>query len=560
MSAKNAKNTTCGAGAGEVNAAGGAGSPAGGAQPGTDTILVLDFGGQTAQLIGRRLRDVGYYSEVVPGDSHPDEWFRPAIKGLVLSGSPFSVNDEDAPVLSPAVSDLGVPILGICYGLQRLTADAGGVVAGAESREYGRSRLTIEREHPLFSDIPNEFVSWMSHGDSIVEVGTGFSQVAASEHGLPACLSTLDDLVETPAGSAPHLTGIQFHPEVTHCEYGTDILGNFAGRMCGAEAGWSMEAFVETAAENVRRQVANKPVLLLISGGVDSTVAAALLLRALSPEQVYLLYVDTGLMRKNESEEVVATLEALGATHLHVARAARRFLTALAGVADPEEKRRIIGDTFIEVQQDEVARLNIGDAFLAQGTLYTDMIESGRGVGKKAKVIKSHHNVRSPLVAAKREAGLIVEPLALLYKDEVRRLGRVLGVSDAVVGRHPFPGPGLAVRILGAVTAERVRILQDADFLFVSELKRRGLYDKIWQAFAVLLPIRSVGVTGDARNYGDVLALRAVNSHDGMTADVYPFPTEDLLEISSLITNRVTEVGRVVYDVSSKPPSTIEWE
>ena len=532
----------------------------GGAGAGSDTIVVLDFGGQTAQLISRRLRDAGYYSEVVPGDAPSKKWLRPAIKGLVLSGSPYSVNDDEAPRLDPAVLEAGIPILGICYGLQRLTADAGGRVARAESREYGRSRLKLDRAHPLFADVPDGFVSWMSHGDSILEAGKGFSQIAASEHGLPACLSTLDDLVETPAGSVPHLTGIQFHPEVTHCEYGTEILANFAGGICGADAEWSMEAFVETAAEGIRSQVGENPVLLLISGGVDSTVAAALLLRSLPPEQVYLLYVDTGLMRKNESDEVVATLEALGAEHLHVARAADRFLSALSGVADPEEKRRIIGDTFIEVQQDEVSRLEIDNAFLAQGTLYTDMIESGGGVGNKAKVIKSHHNVRSPLVAAKREAGLIVEPLSLLYKDEVRRLGQVLGVAEAVVGRHPFPGPGLAVRILGAVNAERVRVLQEADFLYISELKRRGLYDKIWQAFAVLLPIRSVGVTGDERNYGDVLALRAVNSHDGMTADVYPFPTEALLEISSLITNRIPEIGRVVYDVSSKPPSTIEWE
>lgn len=529
-----------------------------------DTILVLDFGSQTAQLIGRRLRDQGFYAAILPGDARISDWLtddlRRDTRGIVLSGSPSSVADRDAPRVDPEVYRLGIPVLGICYGLQQMTVDHGGRVAPSDSREYGRSRIHANRSHPLFENVPDGFVSWMSHGDSILEAAEGFATVAVSEHGLPACLSTVDDTVSTPKGDMPRLTGIQFHPEVTHCDFGAQILQNFAGGICGARAEWTMDRFLEDSGEEIRRTLGSEPVLLLISGGVDSTVAAAMLLQTLDPNQVYLLYVDTGLMRKGESEEVIAGLQNLGAKHLHVARAADRFLDALSGVDDPEEKRRIIGDTFIEVQQDEVSRLMIPDAFLAQGTLYTDLIESGRGVGNKAHVIKSHHNVRSPLVEAKRAAGRIVEPLAALYKDEVRRLGRLLGLKPEIVGRHPFPGPGLAVRILGPVDRTRVRVLQEADAIYIEELRRRDLYDRIWQAFSILLPIRSVGVTGDARNYGFVLALRAVVSSDGMTADVFPFPSDDLLEISARITNRVAEIGRVVYDVSSKPPATIEWE
>jgi GMP synthase (glutamine-hydrolysing) len=519
-----------------------------------DTILILDFGGQTCQLISRRIRDFGVYSEIAPHDYAPPENGASGnlknIKGVILSGSPYSVYDKDSPRPNPAILELGLPVLGICYGLQYLTHALGGEVASLDKKEYGRMKLRFETLSPLFKDVPDGFVSWMSHGDSIVKPGRDFSVTAVSQHGIPAAL-------EDPK---KRFYGIQFHPEVTHCEYGAKILENFAVGICGAARQWSMKAYRETVCARIRERVGDKKVLLLISGGVDSSVAAGLLLTALPPPQVHLMYIDTGLMRKDESAEVAASLKKLGARNLHLVDARDKFLAALAGEADPEKKRRIIGDMFIRVQEEEVSKLNIQDAFLAQGTLYTDLIESGKGVGKKAHTIKSHHNVRTPLVEEKRDKGLIIEPLDRLYKDEVRVLGRELGLPDEVIARHPFPGPGLGVRILGEVSREKCEILREADFVFISELKARGLYDKIWQAFAVLLPVRSVGVTGDARDYRYVLALRAVISHDGMTADVFDFPAKDLLEISSKITNTVRQIGRVVYDVSSKPPATIEWE
>ena len=514
-----------------------------------DTIVVLDFGSQTAQLIGRRLRDLGVYSEILPGTTPATDLSAPDIKGLILSGSPASVHDTGAPAPDPAIFSLPVPRLGICYGLQTMVHRDGGEVARATAREYGRSRLTVGTRHRLFEGVRDGFLSWMSHGDHVTRLPDGAAVIAESEHGVPAA-------VALPSGDI----GIQFHPEVTHCEFGTEILRNFALGICGARAQWSLEDYRNSACEEIRRTVGTSPVLLLISGGVDSTVVGALLLSALPAGQVYLMYVDTGLMRKNESVEVAASLERLGATHLDLIDAGDEFLAALEGVSDPEEKRRIIGDLFITVQQREIARRVPGDYFLAQGTLYTDMIESGGGVGVHAHVIKSHHNVRSPLVMARRAAGRVIEPLSRLYKDEVRRLGALLGVKDDVIRRHPFPGPGLAVRILGEVTREKCDVLREVDSLYVAELKRRGLYDAIWQAFAILLPTRSVGVAGDSRQYGYVAALRAVTSSDGMTADVYPFETRDLLEMSALITNRVPQVGRVVYDISSKPPATIEWE
>jgi len=426
----------------------------------------------------------------------------------------------------------------------------GGKVSSLPVREFGRARISIRETDPLFEGVLDGFISWMSHGDSIEKWGEDTRIIASSENGLPAVVHS----------KRHRFYGMQFHPEVSHCEYGTVLLENFAVRICGASREWNMDRYIEESSEKIREQVGEKKVLLLISGGVDSTVVAGMLLKSLKPENVHLLHIDNGLMRKNESEAVLRTLEALGATHLHFVDASEEFLSALEGVEDPEKKREIIGDLFIRVQEREVDRLGVRDAILAQGTLYTDLIESGKGVGKKAQVIKSHHNVRSPLVEEKRARGLVVEPLDRVYKDEVRRIGRKIGISDAIVRRHPFPGPGLAVRILGEVTREKCDILREADALYIEELERRKLYDNIWQAFSVLLPIRSVGVTGDSRHYGYVLALRAVHSSDGMTADVYPFPPGDLLEISSRITNTIRDIGRVVYDVSSKPPSTIEWE
>ena len=557
-----------------------------------DTILILDFGGQTTQLIGRRIRDFGVYSEIVPGSSPVDPSLKDKVKGLILSGSPHSAWREGSPRPRPGVLTGGLPVLGICYGFHQLTLLDGGEVQPLPHREYGRARVTLRGDNPLFAGVPGDFLSWMSHGDSVAALGAGFGGLAESEHGAVAAAAHR----ERP------LWGLQFHPEADHCEFGSRILENFACGICGAAKEWTIEHYIEAEIAALRAKVAGpagsgglegegpagpgargdsegeagpegsgapagegpggrgRDVLLLISGGVDSTVAAALLLKALPPRHVHLMYIDTGMMRAGETEEVSAALRRLGAENILIIDARRRFIDALGGISDPEEKRKIIGDLFIRVQEEEIPRHLSPDYLLAQGTLYTDLIESGAGVGDQAQVIKSHHNVGSPLVQAKRAAGELIEPLERLYKDEVRRLGERLGLPAAVVRRHPFPGPGLAIRILSDITEAKLDILRRADALYIEELRRRGLYDKIWQAFCVLLPVRSVGVTGDARDYGYVLALRAVASRDGMTADVYDFPAEDLLEISAGITNAVKEIGRVVYDISSKPPATIEWE
>ncbi|MAG13241.1 MAG: glutamine-hydrolyzing GMP synthase [Spirochaetales bacterium] len=514
-----------------------------------DKILILDFGGQTTQLIARRIRETGIYTEIVPGDTDFQDGISKEVKGIILSGSPESVYDPEAPAPDKRIFQFNVPILGICYGFHQTVLHFGGNVKSHQKREYGRSPVRIARRSALFSGVPDGFVSWMSHGDSVSALPDNFDAVAQSE-----------DFIASACSRDLPIYGTQFHPEVTHCDYGTKILENFAVGICGAKTEWSMNTYLEQAKAEVRGTVGDKSVIVLISGGVDSTVVAALLLQCLESSQVHLMYVDTGLMRKNETAEVGASLKSLGAENINIIDASEKFLNVLEGVENPEQKRKLIGDMFIYIQELENSDRLITEAYLAQGTLYTDMIESGKGVGKKAHVIKSHHNVRSPLVEEKREAGLLIEPLSLLYKDEVRALGRILGVSEHVLSRHPFPGPGLAVRILGEVTKEKCNILREADAIFIDELFARNLYHEIWQAFCVLLPIRSVGVTGDARNYGYVLSLRAIISRDGMTADVFPFEMRDLLEISAIITNKVPEVGRVVYDISSKPPATIEWE
>jgi len=533
-----------------------------------DRILILDFGSQTTQLIGRRIRDLGVYTEIIPGDTPLVSAITKDVKGIILSGSPESVYDKGA-APDKKVYDCGLPLLGICYGLHRMTHDLGGKVEPLPEKEYGRIEVKIKkkkeerknRESGVVSGFlrgfKDSFVAWMSHGDTLTKLAPGFKEYGSSATGYPAVV----------AHEEKPWFGLQFHPEVTHCEGGDDMLGAFVFNVCGCGKSWSMERYIEELNKTLKERAGENPVLLLISGGVDSTVAGAALLKTLKSEQVHLMYMDTGLMRKNETAAVRANLEKLGAKNLHIIMCEEEFLTALKGKAEPEEKRRIIGDLFITIQEREVARLKLPESYLlAQGTLYTDLIESGKGVGKKAHVIKSHHNVASPLVDAKRKAGKIIEPLDRLYKDEVRKLGRIIGVDEEIVRRHPFPGPGLAVRILGEVTREKCDILREADAIYIEELKnRRGpsgksLYDEIWQAFAILLPIRSVGVAGDVRKYGWVLALRAITSADGMTADVYPFETRDLLEISTRITNSVKDIGRVTYDISSKPPATIEWE
>jgi len=545
--------------------------------------LILDFGSQTTQLIARRIRDMGVYTEIIPGDALLNcDTITSEVKGIILSGSPESVYGTgaapDQKIYSWVCSGGGaMPLLGICYGLQRMTFDLGGRVEALPHVEYGRInvKLNIGYEQPainreqetgaggliykFLNGFKDSFTAWMSHGDTITQLAPGFREYGASATGYPAVV----------AHNEKPWFGIQFHPEVTHCEDGNSILGAFVFNVCGCEKNWSIEHYMEELNRTLRERAADNPVLLLISGGVDSTVAGAALLKALKPEQVHLMYFDTGLMRKNETETVRLILQKLGAKNVHIIICGEEFLSALENKTDPEEKRKIIGDLFITIQEREVARLKLPDSYLlAQGTLYTDLIESGKGVGKKAHVIKSHHNVASPLVDAKRKAGKIIEPLDRLYKDEVRRLGRFLGVDEDVIRRHPFPGPGLATRLPGEVTKARCDILREADAVFIEELKSRvshnnksiSLYDDIWQAFAILLPVCSACDVSGEMNPGYVLALRAITSSDGMTADVYPFTARDLQEISARIINSVKEIGRVIYDISSKPPATIEWE
>ncbi len=514
-----------------------------------EKIVILDFGGQTTQLIARRLREEGIYCEIVQGNDDTFLIQKTEVKGIILSGSPYSVYESNSPKPSNSIFKSGVPILGICYGLQILTDRYNGTVKRSDHQEFGRAKVFFTKRSPLFKNVPDGFFSWMSHGDSILELGKDFELLAQSEN-HPAAVSN----------EKLQFFGIQFHPEISHCDYGTEILKNFAVEICGVSPSWTMSHYLETSINEIRNIAGNNSVLLLISGGVDSTVVAALLLQALPPERVHLMYIDTGLMRKGETEEVKRTIYSLGGRNIQIIDATERFLKKLKGVSDPEEKRRIIGDLFIQVQEEEISGKIPDNYFLAQGTLYTDMIESGKGVGTSAKVIKSHHNVRSPLVDKKRKEGKILEPLSFLFKDEVRSLGLLLHVPPQIINRHPFPGPGLGVRIVGEVTSTKCEILREADYIFIEELKKRKLYDDIWQAFCVLLPVKSVGVTGDSRKYGYVLTLRAVNSVDGMSADVYPFKINDILEISSRITNSVPEIGRIVYDISSKPPATIEWE
>lgn len=514
-----------------------------------DRIIVLDFGSQTTQLIARRIRELGVFCEIYAGDSIITKELLKNTKGIILSGSPFSVYEKGAPVPHSSLFLTNLPLLGICYGFQQMTVANGGIVEDLIKKEYGKAPVSILKDSELLNEVPDGFISWMSHGDSLETLGEGFDLIAVSENHPAAAIN-----------KSLNLFGLQFHPEVSHCDFGVKILSNFIFRICKSDKSWNMNIFMDHISKKIKKKVADNKVLLLISGGVDSSVVAGILLKVLPPQNIYLMYIDTGLMRKDETQEIEIYLKSLGAKHIQIVNAASLFLSELEGISEPEKKREIIGDLFIKIQESELPEGLHDNYFLAQGTLYTDLIESGKGVGANAKVIKSHHNVRSPLVEAKRNAGLIIEPLDKLFKDEVRRLGINLGIDKRIISRHPFPGPGLAVRIIGDITTEKVNILQEADALFINELKKRDLYDEIWQAFCVLLPVKSVGVTGDAREYGYVLALRAIISVDGMTADVYPFNMSDLLEISSLITNNIPAVGRVVYDISSKPPATIEWE
>ncbi|MGL4388219.1 MAG: glutamine-hydrolyzing GMP synthase, partial [Brevinema sp.] len=472
-------------------------------------------------------------------------------KGIIFSGSPSSVYENQAPNYDLNILEIPVPKLGICYGFQCTVHNLGGAVEATPIREYGECAISLSQEDPIFKDVPKDFLTWMSHGDSITKLPKSFNILAKSNNHPAAAYH-----------KEYHFWGLQFHPELAHSQNGVAILNNFAQHICQLITSENtIEHIFQKISTEVKEQVKDSHVLILVSGGVDSSVAAAVLLKSLNPENVHLMYIDTGLMRKNETAEIRHILAQLNTKHVHIIDAKDRFFNALKNISEPEQKRKIIGDLFVTITLDEVKALNLPeDFFLAQGTLYTDLIESGKGIGNKAHSIKSHHNVSSPLIIEKRESGRLIEPLKDLYKDNVRSLGLYLRLPETLIFRHPFPGPGLGVRVVGAVTAEKIKILQEADIIFIDELRKRGLYEHIWQAFTVFIPVKSVGVAGDIRKYGYTIALRAVSSIDGVSADVFEFSFKDLKEISSRITNEIHDVSRVVYDISSKPPATIEWE
>ncbi len=510
-------------------------------------MLILDFGSQVTQLIARRVRESHVYCEIKPYTTSLEEIraFNP--KGIILSGGPSSIYGDGAPNITPEIFELNLPILGICYGQQLMCHLLGGRVEASHEREYGRSMLHVEQHCTLYNDFwpqDSQHQVWMSHGDKITALPEGFSVVATTEHSPYAFI----------ANEARLFYGVQFHPEVVHTPDGAKLLRAFTHDICGCAGDWTMDNFLEMEIAKIRKQVGKGRVIAGVSGGVDSTVVAALLHQAIG-DQLHCIFVDHGLLRKDEARQVKELFEDFHIP-LHQVDASELFLGKLKGVDDPEKKRKIIGGTFIDVFDEEAGK--IGDAdFLAQGTLYPDVIESVSVHGDAAVTIKSHHNVGGLPAHMKME---LVEPVRELFKDEVRELGRTLGLKEEMVSRHPFPGPGLAIRIPGAVDAEKVRILQEADAIYIQEIRSAGLYDAIWQAFAVLLPVRTVGVMGDARTYEFVCALRAVTSTDGMTADVYPFDHSFLNRVSSRIVNEVKGINRVTYDITSKPPGTIEWE
>ena len=511
---------------------------------GHETILILDFGSQYTQLIARRVRESGVFCEIHPYNYNWKDNRPPLLKGIILSGSPFSVNDPRAPLISREIYDSGVPLLGICYGLQLTTHLLGGKVEASSKKEYGRAELFVKEDSPLFKNIPEESTVWMSHGDKVLQLPDDFKAIATTGNSPFAAIQHREKAI----------FGLQFHPEVAHSAFGRKMVENFLFEVCGCRGDWSPESFIEESIRQIRETVGDARVLLGLSGGVDSSVAAVLIHRAIG-DQLHCMFIDTGLLRLNEAAQVEKMFRDAYKIKLTTVDSSEQFYKALEGVSDPEKKRKIIGHEFINVFEKESRRL--GDfTFLAQGTLYPDVIESVSFKGPSA-TIKSHHNVGG---LPEKMGFKLLEPLRELFKDEVRAVGRALGLPQNLIGRHPFPGPGLAVRILGEITKERIHLLQLADDIYMQELHNFGLYDKIWQAFAVFLPVNTVGVMGDERTYESVIGLRAVTSTDGMTADWFPMPYEALGRISNRIINEVKGINRVVYDVSSKPPATIEWE
>src|SRR5689334_2295740 len=516
--------------------------------PHPESILIIDFGSQVTQLIARRVREAGVYSEIVPFNAAAEAFERMHPKGVIFSGGPSSVMWENAPSAPQLVFDSGVPLLGICYGQQTLHQQLGGKVVTSDQKEFGRAFIDIVAPSALFDglwQVGEKHQVWMSHGDRVETLAPGFEVVAQSE-GAPFAIAT---------NEAEKRYSLMFHPEVVHTPDGGKLLANFARHICGCAGDWTMASFRDAKIAEIRQQVGRGKVICGLSGGVDSAVAAVLIHEAIG-EQLTCVFVDHGLMRLGEAEQVVSLFRnAYNIPLVHV-DAETLFLSGLRGVTDPEAKRKFIGKTFIDVFEEEARKMG-GAAFLAQGTLYPDVIESVSFTGGPSVTIKSHHNVGG---LPERMNMKLVEPLRELFKDEVRELGRELGLPEAFVGRHPFPGPGLAIRIPGEVTKERCETLRKADAIYLEEIRNAGLYDAIWQAFAVLLPVRTVGVMGDYRTYDSVCALRAVTSTDGMTADIYPFDAAFLSRVATRIINEVQGINRVVYDYTSKPPGTIEWE